>query len=186
MQETIEGYIDMVNMRSRRVSDASMPSNFARHFLDVASENPPLRQISAAAEPASVCFGNPMICSSVNLLFLMSAILLMGGLLLLQICTAAGEQVTSTTRASTTSTCPLSAATVGPPLRPRGCDVILFGAARAAVTSYHRLGSRAVREGAANAPARFLLADPVRLIDLGTICFAMSRTLENDICHAET
>ncbi len=35
-----------------------------------------------------------MICSSVNLLFLMSAILLVGGLLLLQIGTARGEQVT--------------------------------------------------------------------------------------------
>ena len=35
-----------------------------------------------------------MICSSVNLLFLMSAILLVGGLLLLQAGTAAGGQVT--------------------------------------------------------------------------------------------
>ncbi len=39
-----------------------------------------------------------MICSSVNLLFLMSAILLVGGLLLLQIGTARGEQVKSIRR----------------------------------------------------------------------------------------
>lgn len=42
---------------------------------------------------ASACLRNPMICSSVNLLFLMSAILQVGGLLLLQAGTAGGGQV---------------------------------------------------------------------------------------------
>jgi hypothetical protein len=50
-------------------------------------------RISATARPASACLRNPMICSSVNLLFLMSAILLVGGLLLLHVGTAGGEQV---------------------------------------------------------------------------------------------
>ncbi len=43
-----------------------------------------------------------MICSLVNLLFLMSAILLVGGLLLLQVGTAGGGQVSQTTIATPT------------------------------------------------------------------------------------
>lgn len=38
--------------------------------MDVVACIPPLRQISATAKPASACLRNPMICSSVNLLFL--------------------------------------------------------------------------------------------------------------------
>jgi hypothetical protein len=44
---------------------------------------------------ASARLRNPMICSSVDLLFLVFTILLVGGLMLLQVRTAGAEEVTS-------------------------------------------------------------------------------------------
>jgi hypothetical protein len=53
----------------------------------------PLRQTSLIGIQASACLRNPMICSSVNLLF-MSVILLVDGLHELYVGTAGGGQVT--------------------------------------------------------------------------------------------
>ena len=47
--------------------------------------------------PVSACLMNPMICSSVNLLFLMSVILLVDGLPGIYVGTAGGGQVTEST-----------------------------------------------------------------------------------------
>jgi hypothetical protein len=52
-----------------------------------------LRQTSLIGIPASACLRKPMICSSVNLLFFMSVILLVDGLHELYAGTAGGGQV---------------------------------------------------------------------------------------------
>jgi hypothetical protein len=54
----------------------------------------PLRQTSLIGIQASACLRNPMICSSVNLLFFMSVILLVDGLHEFYVGTAGGGQVT--------------------------------------------------------------------------------------------
>jgi hypothetical protein len=57
----------------------------------VASLKPPLRHSSLIGMPASACLRKPMICSSVNLLFFMSVILLLvDGLPKLRLGTAGG------------------------------------------------------------------------------------------------
>lgn len=72
-----------------------MPMNFERHLENVASLKPALRQISATGILASACLRNPMICSSLYLLLLVPAILLMSRLCVHNLGTAAGEQVTT-------------------------------------------------------------------------------------------
>ena len=64
------------------------------HLQNVASLKPPRLQSSLTGMPASACLRKPMICSSVNLLFFMSVILLVDGLHYLCVGTAGRGQVT--------------------------------------------------------------------------------------------
>jgi acyl dehydratase len=67
---------------------------FVGDTVHVELELTELRQTSLIGIPASACLRKPMICSSVNLLFFMSVILLVDGLHELYAGTAGGGQVT--------------------------------------------------------------------------------------------